>query len=188
MKDATTIEAIPDVLWRQILAVGGNKRPGQLLLGFGSSCARFRKLSQKLLSFRLSANCADLAALRASFEQIDSLRVALGPEDDLALGALDGIRKLHLVGGSGICELPAQQMLRVKSLTLSGWRGYLAFLDAMPLLEELSITKLNGDPTLWPMARLLRLRLVRAEWRVARGIRCEGVVLPPDCAILVVIQ
>ena len=178
------MQAVPDVLWPQILAAaGGDEAARQLLLGFGSSCTRFRRLSKKLLSFGLSACCADVPALRASFSKIDSLRLALGRADVLVLGALDGIRRLHLVGGSRSWEAPKQQMLRLKSLTLAGWRGNLEFLDAMPLLEELSIDKLDSGPSLWPIARLLQLRVVTAEWRVARDIRYEGVVWPPDCTL-----
>ena len=185
MQDATkALEAIPDALWPRILAAAeGDEAARLLLLGFGSSCTRFRGLSKKLLSFRMSACCADVSALRASFLKIDSLCVALGRADVLALGALDGIRRLHIVGGSRSWERPKQQMLSVKSLTLAGWRGNLEFLDAMPLLDELSIDKLDSGPTLWPIAGLLQLRVVTAEWRVARDIRYEGVVLPPDCTL-----
>ena len=114
----------------------------------------------------------------------------------LRLSLLDGIPSLHLDGPGNLrasesCvqpalsgwEAPKQQMLRLKSLTLAGWRGNLEFLDAMPLLEELSIDKLDSGPSLSPIARLLQLRVVTAEWRVARDIRYEGVVWPPDCTL-----
>ena len=178
--------AIPDVLWPQILdAAGGDEAARPLLLGLGSSTPRLRGLVKLLLSFRLSASGADVPAIRASFLKIDGPCVVLGREDELAWGALDGIRRLHVVGGSGAWRHPGQQLLHVRELAVTDWRGDLDFLDAMPLLEEFRIANLIGDPSTSPIARLLTLRVLTARYRVVRDMRHQGVVLRPDCTVVI---
>ena len=180
--------AIPEVLWPQILdAAGGDEAARPLLLGLGSSSTRLRGLAKLLLSFRLSAAAsgADVPAIRASSLKIDGLCVVLGREDELAWGALDGIRRLHVVGGSGAWRHPGQQLLHVRELAVTDWRGDLDFLDAMPLLEELRIANLIGDQSTSPIARLLTLRVLTARYRVVRDMTHQGVVLRPDCTVVI---
>jgi hypothetical protein len=70
-------------------------------------------------------------------------------------------------------------------LAVTDWRGDLDFLDAMPLLEELRIAKLIGDQSTSPIARLLTLRGLTARYRVVRDMRHQGVVLRPDCTVVI---